>query len=433
MNTPPLCSWLTWTRCASACLILLGSVAGCQDSGRPPPLANPVRPVKTFVVSAPAKGSGIELPGRVRVPGPIDLAFEKVSGKIVELPIAGRDGQEVLKGELLAQIDPTGFETALRNAEDSLYEAYSVRDLARAENERMERMKAITPDLVSASMLERTGKGLEQAETRLASLEAEVRKAEDLLERSSLRAPFGGIVTRCLVESFQTVQPGEPILSLQDVSHLEVVVETLEPVMAVGPEAGSVKGHGSHVAPVNDGRGRPDRVPHADPFTGGEGDMGPAAGDFRRSVSATARFPLAPGEAFPLILKHVSPTANPANGSYRIVLEMSKPGVVDLPPGTVGTVKITGEGSGKGAGSVLVPAIAVMTDPDGKDYVWLVDGVELRVHRRDIRIGSLIGPDQIQVLAGLAGGERIVAAGVTRLAEGRRVRLWEDRKAGTTH
>jgi multidrug efflux system membrane fusion protein len=161
--------------------------------------------------------------------------------------------------------------------------------------------------------------------------------------------------------------------------------------------------------------------------------MEPAVRDFRRRVSATARFPLAPDEAFPLILKDVSPSANPVTGSYRIVLEMSKPRVVDLPPGTVGTVKITGKGSGRGAGSVLVPAIAVMTDPDGKDYVWLVDGVELRVHRRDIRIGSLIGPDQIQVLAGLAGGERIVAAGVTRLAEGRRVRLWEDRKAGTTH
>jgi multidrug efflux system membrane fusion protein len=432
MNMPPLCSWLAWTRRASACLILLGSVVGCQDSAQPPPLADPVRPVKTFVVSAPAKGSGIELPGRVRVPGPIDLAFETVSGKIVELPIAGRDAQEVLKGELLAQIDPTGFETALRNAETSLYEAYSVRDLARAENERMEKMKAITPDLVSASMLERTGKGLEQAEARLASLEAEVRKAEGLLERSSLRAPFGGIVTRCLVESFQTVQAGEPILSLQDVSRLEVVVEAPEPVMAVGQEAAPAKAHGTPATSVNDGRGRRDRVPHADPFPGGEGDMEPAVRDFRRRVSATARFPLAPDEAFPLILKDVSPSANPVTGSYRIVLEMSKPRVVDLPPGTVGTVKITGKGSGRGAGSVLVPAIAVMTDPDGKDYVWLVDGVELRVHRRDIRIGPLIGPDQVQVLGGLAGGERIVAAGATQLTDGHRVRLWEDRERSRT-
>ncbi len=61
-----------------------------------------------------------------------------------------------MKGELLAQIDPTGFESALQSAEGSLGEAYSVLDLARAEQERMEKMKGITPELVSDSMLERT-------------------------------------------------------------------------------------------------------------------------------------------------------------------------------------------------------------------------------------------------------------------------------------
>jgi multidrug efflux pump subunit AcrA (membrane-fusion protein) len=109
---------------------------------------------------------------------------------------------------------------------------------------------------------------------------------------------------------------------------------------------------------------------------------------------------------------------------------MEKTKGIDLPPDTIGTVRIKGSGDAIRLSPVLVPAIAVMTDPDGKDYVWLVEGEEPRAHRRDIRIGRFAGSDQVQVQDGLTGGEQVVVAGVMQLAEGRRVRLWDDREAG---
>jgi RND family efflux transporter MFP subunit len=368
------------------CLLLLATIAGCRDTSEPPPRADRARPVKTLVVPAPSAGAGIELVGRLRPAPPIDLAFEEVSGRIVELPIAGREGQEVLKGELLAQIDPKAFQTALRDAEDDLREAYSVMDLAQAEDERMEKMKGINPDLVSTSMLERTRGKLEQAEARRDSLETAVEKAEDLLERTSLRAPFDGIIARCLVDNRQAVQAGEPVVSLQDTSHLEVLVDAPAYMMETGQSPGA------------------------------------------ESISATARFPSVPDATFPLTLKEAIPSGDPDAGTYRLVLEMPKPEAIDLPDATSGTVSMIAKGSGMHTSSVLIPAIAVVTDPDGKDYVWQVDEAELRVHRRDVRIGRLAGSDQIQVLNGLAGGERIVVAGATQLVENRRVRLWEEQQ-----
>jgi len=373
---------------ASLCCLLLAAVAGCTDPNDPPAATDPVKPVKTLVVSAPDATAGIELPAEVRTARRIELAFKEVSGRLVDLPVAEREGDEVMKGELLAQIDPTGFEIALRSAESSLGDAYSALDLARGENDRLEKIKGITPDLVSGSMLERTRERLKKAEAQLKSLEAQVLTAEERLENSSLRAPFTGVIARSLVDNHRDVQAGEPIVSVQDTTHLEVLIDAPATMMAAAQSLGL------------------------------------------NSISALARFPSAPGKEFSLVVKEAARTADPATGTHQVVLEMPKPAGLDLPPGTKGTVTLSGRGAGIGRTRILIPAIAVLTDPDEKSYVWLVNPAELRVHRRDVQIGRLAGSDQIQVLDGLKGGERIVVAGVTHLIEGRQVRLWEEQEAG---
>lgn len=367
--------------------VLLAAISGCSDGTAPPPAADTIRPVKTLVVSNPSATSGIELPGQVRAAQRTDLSFEEVGGHIVELPVTGREGQKIMKGELLAQIDPTDFEATLHSAEGDLGNAYSVLNLAQTESERMEKMKGINPDLVSTSMIERTREKLKQAQERLKTLETKVREAEDLLEYSSLRAPFSGIVTRVLVEHLQKVEPGEPIVSLQDITHMEVLIEAPETLMAAAQS------------------------------------LGP------NSISAVARFPAAPGKEYPLTLKEAARIPDPATQTYQILLEIPIPKDINLKPGMTGTVTVSGKRPGIGKARVLIPAIAVLTDPDGKDYVWLVNAAELRVHRRDVQMGRLAASDQVQILDGLVGGERIVVAGVRQLAEGRQVRLWEDQEA----
>jgi RND family efflux transporter MFP subunit len=74
---------------------------------------------------------------------------------------------------------------------------------------------------------------------------------------------------------------------------------------------------------------------------------------------------------------------------------------------------------------LVVPAVAVGEDPRGR-FVFVVedqgDGTAL-VARRDVTIGALTSDGGLEILHGLADGEQVVTAGVSRLTDGRRVRL----------
>ena len=74
------------------------------------------RPVKTLVIGDATDGASRAFPGTTRAADRAELSF-RVSGPLVELPIY--EGKEVRKGDLLAQIDPRDFRTAVENLEAS--------------------------------------------------------------------------------------------------------------------------------------------------------------------------------------------------------------------------------------------------------------------------------------------------------------------------
>ncbi len=67
-----------------------------------------------------------------------------------------------------------------------------------------------------------------------------------------------------------------------------------------------------------------------------------------------------------------------------------------------------------------VPLTAIAIDGEQK-YVWLVDKDSMKVSRRDIVIEAGVGVN-LNVISGLQSGEMIVAAGVSSLSEGMKVR-----------
>ncbi len=70
--------------------------------------------------------------------------------------------------------------------------------------------------------------------------------------------------------------------------------------------------------------------------------------------------------------------------------------------------------------AVLAPAEAVLTAPSGERYVFMVD--QGKAHRRVIEVG--IEQDKtVQILSGLAAGQRVVVAGQAALRDGQAVRV----------
>jgi multidrug efflux pump subunit AcrA (membrane-fusion protein) len=66
---------------------------------------------------------------------------------------------------------------------------------------------------------------------------------------------------------------------------------------------------------------------------------------------------------------------------------------------------------------LTVPRAAIRTD-QGQSIVFVV--VEDRVERRAVRVGDARG-DQVEIVSGLAAGDRVVVDGPPDLADGRKV------------
>jgi RND family efflux transporter MFP subunit len=132
-----------------------------------------------------------------------------------------------------------------------------------------------------------------------------------------------------------------------------------------------------------------------------------------------------------LQLKEYATKADPQTQTYQVVLQMPQPEGINILPGMTASVVVSTSGDVKEDGSIVIPAIAVLADPSGKNYVWVVEPQNMTVHKRDVSVGQLTGSENINILEGLEGGEKIVVAGVLKLQEGMQVRLWDQQQEGT--
>jgi len=342
-----------------------------------------IRPVKTMKVEDGPDSAGLTLPGKVRASQRVELAFKEVGGRLIELPIAGREGQEVKEGELLARIDPRDFQTRLRNVQGRLKEAIASLDLANAEYDRVKRIQEQDPGAISGADIDRKREAVNMMEGRIKSLQAEVAAARDELSYTQLKAPFTGLIAKRYVDNFQEVQPKQAILALEDISHVELLIDVAENVMAVARNEGD--------------------------------DV----------IQAEAEFPTARGKKFNLEIKEYATRADPATQTYQVVLQMPQPDDISILPGMTATIAVSlGRQAARGK-AVVIPAIAVLAEPSGQSFVWVVDPKELTVKKQEVKVGMISGSENIDVTEGLEGGETIAVAGILQLQDGMKVRIWE--------
>ena len=76
----------------------------------------------------------------------------------------------------------------------------------------------------------------------------------------------------------------------------------------------------------------------------------------------------------------------------------------------------------------MVPVSAVQRTPAGEQVVWII-GPDQTVTSRAVKVGQPSG-GRIEILSGVAPGDRIAAAGATFLREGMQVRDLGDALGG---
>jgi multidrug efflux system membrane fusion protein len=200
------------------------------------------------------------------------------------------------------------------------------------------------------------------------------------LEYTRLKAPFDGVIAQKYVDNYQEVQAKQAVLSLQNVTDVEVLIDVPELM----------------VAPVRKSKPR-----------------------------FYAEFTADPNRRFELRIKEFATQADPVTQTYRVVLVMPAPAGIRILPGMTVNVAIEFTEEAGAVAEILVPASAVFADDAGHPQVWVIDPQTMKAQRRAVVTGELSGGDSIRIVSGLNADETIAVSGVGMLSEGQTVRALE--------
>ncbi len=162
----------------------------------------------------------VEVIGTLRPSRQSDLAAES-SGQVEA--VLARPGDRVSEGDLLVQVDVEGLTLDLDVARNTAEATRS--ELALAEG-RLERQRALSERGVAAeASLDEAESNVVRLRASLAAQEEQVEVAERALGGAAVRAPFDGVIASRSVEAGNVVGAGTPLLSIVDLSRMEMLAQ----------------------------------------------------------------------------------------------------------------------------------------------------------------------------------------------------------------
>jgi RND family efflux transporter MFP subunit len=323
---------------------LLLIVTGC-GSKTTPPAALAAPPLASIVIQAMRTPLERDVEGTVEAVNQATLAAQ-TSGRVAEILYDVND--VVPAGAVIIRLKGTEQRAGLQGAEAALTEAKARNIEAATSYQRISDL--FQRRVVSKAQYDQATANRDAAAARLAAAEAGLTTARESVGYTEVRAPYGGVVTKRLVEVGETVGPGTPLmtgLSLRDLR-----VETTIP-QSIVMQVRKLKQAAIYV------------------------------GDQRIAATKITIFP---------------EVATPSS-TFRARLDLP-PGAIDLAPGMYVKVGLViGE-----ADRILVPVSAVIERSEVTG-VYVINS-RGQVSLRYVRPGHRFG-DQLEILSGLLAGERI--------------------------
>lgn len=356
--------------------------------------------------------------GRIMTPQRASVGVV-ITGRVVRIPV--EEGQSVKHGDVLIVLDDEDAKAAVAQArgavaqaeaklrqlrevglpaaEQALVQAQANFTQARQQFERSKELKA--KGFVSQAALDDAQRNLDVAESQLraAKLQVETNRpsgsdfalaqtalmqaranlgvAQAKLEQTVIVAPVDGTLISRNVEPGNVVQAGKELMALAPAGETQVVVQIDEKNLAqlrVGQHA----------------------LASADAF---------------------------PKERFEAVLVYINPGIDALRGSVEVKLRVPKPPDYLRQDMTVSVdIEVA-----RSPGTVVIAADAVRDANSAQPWVLAVDG--WRAARRPVKLG-LKGDGRIEVLEGVAPGDRLISAAQMTVKNGQRVRAVAVSKAG---
>lgn len=301
-----------------------------------------------------------------------------IEGRLVELKV--EEGDRVKAGDLIAKLDTRQLEAALERTKGDLASAKATAEWARLDFERKD--KLLPQGDISRSEVDLARVAHDEADAKARALQAAQAEIEVLLSKSSVFAPWDGVITSKNAEVGEVVSSiasgvnsRGSVATLVDFETLEVQVELAQTSLKVARE------------------GAPVQI-FLDAF---------------------------PDQGYPGRVRQVWPTADRQKATVELRVEFLERDERILPEMGVRVVFVA-ESQAALAPAVMLPERALIagTEP----AVFVLDGK--RVSRRDVKLGGQAASGKREVLAGLEGGELVVLDPPASLDDGDEV---QERKA----
>lgn len=347
-------------------VLLAAIISGCNQSDAPSatPAEAPARPAKIVPVTHSVINLERDYPATLEASQHVDLAF-RVGGQLSQLP--ARAGMPISEGDLLAQLDDTDY----RNSVDIQQARF---DLARTQHEQVSKLMA--RNLASQLRFDQTAAELKAARSALAT-------ARDNLRYTRLLAPFDGVIAKVSVENHQAIQAKTAIIELQDIQSLDVRFSIPESVIS--------------------------QLRRQDQ----DSDPG--------SLCGSVVFNSHPAQTYSACHKEHESVADPLTRNYSVLFSLTEAPDFAVLPGMTATITLdlTALSDNQDSGALFVPIEAVFEEA-GQSYVWTVDQ-SMRTQKTAVDIGR-VEQDLLQITSGLHKEQLVIAAGVSYVQPGMRVK-----------
>ena len=309
------------------------------------------------VAQAPTASAAVEL-REVDDVYAADAVIESLHQATVSAQIAGQltgllvdAGDRVRRGQLLARIDTREADAQVASAGAQVAQAEAALAQAKLNHERTRSL--VEQNFLSQSALDKADADLKTARAALEAARAGTTQATTGRSFAELRAPIDGVVTRRLMEPGELATPGRGVVEIHDPGALRAVGTIPQFVL---PRTARVESAEIELPSL------------------------------KRRLKATR--------------VTVLPAADPRLLSTQVRAELPSDAPAGIVPGTAAKVLVPIGRSQK----LVVPAAAVIRRSELTAVYVLTDGAR---QLRQVRIGSRVGDDTVEVLAGLSAGERV--------------------------
>ncbi|MBT8186117.1 MAG: efflux RND transporter periplasmic adaptor subunit [Croceitalea sp.] len=287
------------------------------------------------------------------------LIYPEMAGTLYKVYV--KEGQKVVKGQLLASIDDGGLSSQLAQLKTQA-------ELAKTTFERQKRLWE-----------QNIGSEIQylQAKTNYEAQENAVKQLQSQLGKSTIRAPFSGIIDDVIKDQGTVVSPGpgSEVFRIVNLGNMYIEVEVPE----------------SHLPNVTPGK---DVIVHF-----------PILGD---SVSTKVR--------------QTGNFINPSNRSFTAEIPLP---INDtrIKPNLTAKVMINDYTNEK---AILIPQSIVSENAAGEQYVYVIEGNgegdEAMAKKSIIETGKTQG-DFVEVLSGINEGDGVINEGARSVKEGQKVKI----------